>query len=102
MQTHCKTCLGDLPVGQRRADRRSWWGLTVGQIERIEVGLSIHGYDHLRSVVLCWGTAWKQAEVELITCIKKRDVDDELKVDKKHDLKKIKGQSEITMVDTPN
>lgn len=33
----------------------------------------------------------KQAEVELITCIVKRYVDDELKVDKKHDLKKIKG-----------
>lgn len=33
----------------------------------------------------------KQAEVELIICIGKRDVEDELKVDKKYDLKKIKG-----------
>lgn len=33
----------------------------------------------------------KQAEVELIIRIGKRDVEDELKVDKKYDLKKIKG-----------
>lgn len=32
----------------------------------------------------------KQAEVELRICIGKIYVDDELKVDKKHDLKKIK------------
>ena len=44
----------------------------------------------------------KQAEVALRICIRKRDVENELKVDKKHDLKKITGWSEITMVDTPN
>lgn len=30
----------------------------MGEIERIEVGLSIYGHEHLKSAVRCWGTAW--------------------------------------------